>query len=111
AHQVAQGTGRSWPWADAWLDDLLCLPLVLSLALALHRRLRVRDARYVLPAAQVAAAWLFVCVVFEVALPALDAGFTADPLDAAAYAAGALLFQLSLNRGADRSPGPEVAAG
>ncbi len=97
-HQALQRLGLAPPWAVAWLDDLLCLPLVLALALALHRRLRLGDDAFVLPVAQVAVAWVFITLVFEVALPVLDAAYVADPRDGLAYAAGAVLFQVGINR-------------
>jgi hypothetical protein len=100
-HQGGQLLGLRLTWADAWLDDLLCLPLILVLVLAVHRIWRVGNDRYVLPVAQVVAAWLLVSLVFELALPLIDAAFTSDPLDVAAYGAGAFFFQTALNRPID----------
>ncbi len=103
-HQALQRLDWSPAWAAAWLDDLLCLPLVLALALAAHRRLRVRDTAYVLPLDQVALAWIFFTLVFEGILPRLNADHTADPRDGLAYAAGAVFFQLRLNRPGEGRP-------
>lgn len=95
SHQIVARVGLSPAWTDAWLDDLLCLPLVLGLVLFV-RRARGLDGG--LPFVHVATGWAVFAILFELLLPRLDAAFTADPLDAAAYAVGAMLFQVSLNR-------------
>jgi len=100
-HQGGRLLGLRLTWADAWLDDLICLPLILALVLAVHRTWRVGNDRYVLPVVQVAAAWLLVALVFELVLPMVDAAFTSDSLDVVAYGAGAFFFQTSLNRPTD----------
>ncbi len=97
-HQAALALGVRLFWADAWLDDLLCLPLILSVVLAVHRGLRVRDDRFVLPGIHVTAAWLLITIAFELGLPVVDVAYTADPLDAVAYGAGALFFLVAINR-------------
>jgi hypothetical protein len=92
AHQLAQKVwGVVIPWADAYLDPLLCMPLLLT-GLAwqqrwLSGRPRLRLAEIVLATAMVAffSEWLF---------PLWSASFTADPCDVAAYFAGAALFFL-----------------
>ena len=95
AHQAAAAVGVAPVWADAWLDDLLFLPLVL----ALIRLLRGRAV----PAPQIAGAVVYAALVFELLLPRLSSRFTADPLDVAAYAFGALVFRLLIDR-----PGPSA---
>ena len=78
------------------LSDLVCLPLMLSLALALHQRLVGQGAT--LPGAWVLAAWLSVSVWFEGLLPLWAAAAVADPLDVLAYGLGALGFHHWLNK-------------
>ncbi len=97
-HQGGRLLGLRLTWADAWLDDLLCLPLILALVLAVHRTWRVGHDRYVLPVVQIVVVWIMVTLVFELALPRVDAAFTSDPLDVAAYGVGAVFFQIFLNR-------------
>jgi hypothetical protein len=102
---LAYGSGQlarrwlHWPLPGllgAYLGDLLCLPLMLSAALALHRALICRTGT--LPGAWVLAAWLAVSVWFEGLLPLWSARATADPLDVVAYALGGLAFQRWLNK-------------
>lgn len=89
AHQTAAALGASPLWADAWLDDLLFLPLVLGLV-------RLRRGRP-LPIAQVVGAVIYAALVFEGLLPRLSERVTGDPLDVAAYAAGAAAFVLLID--------------
>jgi hypothetical protein len=96
AHQTAAALGASPFWADAWLDDLLFLPLVLGLV----RLLRGRPV----PLVQVAGAVVYAGSVFEGLLPRFSGRITGDPLDVAAYAAGAVLFVLLIE-----SPRPREA--
>jgi len=84
------------PLLGAYLGDLLCLPLMLSAALALHRLLICRTG--ILPVSWVVAAWLAVSVWFEGLLPLWSAQATADPFDVVAYALGGLAFQRWLNK-------------
>ena len=97
AERVAEGSGVAPPWAIARVDDLVCLPLVLSAVLALHR-LAGRPAPWRLPLHHgllVAAAYgLF----FEFLLPRWDAGAVGDTGDILCYAAGLAVFQLLINR-------------
>ena len=92
-----RGLHRPLPeWLTSYLSDVLCLPVILSLALAAHQALYGRRAT--LPGAWVLAAWATMALWFEVLLPRWSARAVADPVDVLAYAAGALLFQRWLNR-------------
>ncbi len=100
-HQLTQkGLGVSIPVADAYLDNLLCLPILLSLLLA-ERRWWWRRADYIIPASEVAIITIFLTLLFELAFPYWSAAFTADYWDAAAYAVGAGLFYFSINKQPD----------
>jgi hypothetical protein len=93
-------------WAPGWLPgvlnsyltDVACLPLELTLALVVLRYGYFRRPAFVLPTAWIGAAWLVTAAWFELLLPRLRPGATADPLDVLAYALGALLFARWLNR-------------
>jgi len=88
-----------WPLPaplTSYLGDALCLPILLSLALALHRALICRTGT--LPGTWVLGAWLAVSVWFEGLLPRWSAQATADPLDVLAYGLGALAFHRWFNR-------------
>jgi hypothetical protein len=87
------------PLLGSYLGDVLCLPLMLSAALALHRALICRSGT--LPGAWVLAAWLAVSVWFEGLLPLWSTQATADPFDVVAYALGGLAFQRWLNKTLD----------
>ncbi len=104
ANRVLEAVGRSPGAVRSWLDDLLVLPLALGAALALHR-MGGRPAHWTLPGAQSALAAILFTVAFEVVLPVVSDRFVADPLDGVAYAVGALLFHLVLNRPAGPAPG------
>jgi hypothetical protein len=92
AHQLVQKVwGGAIPVADAYLDPLLCMPLLLAALTWQQRwlsgRPRLRLAEIILATAMVAffSEWLF---------PRWSDSFTADPWDVAAYFAGAGLFFL-----------------
>ncbi|MBF9141719.1 hypothetical protein [Hymenobacter properus] len=88
-----------WPlpaWFTSYLSDVLCLPLVLSLALAAHQL--VYGRRATLPGTWVLAAWAGVALWFEALLPRWSARAVADPWDVLAYAAGAIVFHRWLNK-------------
>jgi hypothetical protein len=81
---------------SAYLGDLLCMPLLLSLLLAAHRLLINR--RGTLPVAWLVGAWAYVAVWFEGLLPLWSPQAVADPLDVVAYALGTWAFHHWLNR-------------
>ena len=109
--------GEAYGWAPVWVrnygDDLLCLPVVLSLVLAAHR-LGGRPPSFVLPLGQGLLALVVIGVYFEGVLPALKTGAVGDPLDLLMYLAGFLLFQFALNDNEgkrnlpDRTTGNEI---
>ncbi|AII53542.1 hypothetical protein [Hymenobacter sp. APR13] len=94
--------GRTWalPAAlNSHLADVLALPLLLTVALSLMRRLYFRQPAFVLPGSWVVSTWLSVALVFELLLPRLrPRTYTADWLDVVAYGLGGLIFWRWLNR-------------
>jgi hypothetical protein len=80
-----------------YLNDLLCLPVTLTLALFLQQQFFPATARRRLNPAQVVFTVLYFSVFFEGILPALAARYTRDWLDVVAYAAGGLLFYFCCN--------------
>ncbi|MDX5481587.1 MAG: hypothetical protein LPK07_07870 [Hymenobacteraceae bacterium] len=85
-----------WP-LYAYLDDLLCLPITLTMALA-GERAYFRSPAFTLPKRYILLAFLLFTVVFEGILPLFSARYTADVLDIAAYALGGYAFQYILNK-------------
>lgn len=84
------------PVFSSYLGDLLCMPLMLSPALAAHRRLINRYGT--LPIIWLIGAWGYVSVWFEVLLPRWSPRAVADPLDVLAYALGTVAFHYWLNQ-------------
>jgi hypothetical protein len=99
AHQTTQKwLGWSLTWADAYLDPLLAMPILLGFFLAERRWLFGEGAGYTLSAWEVAALTAALAVIFELLFPWLSTKFTPDWRDVAAYAAGGLAFYFILNR-------------
>ncbi|MEJ8802558.1 hypothetical protein [Pontibacter sp. H249] len=96
-NQVLENNGvYVWP-LHTHLDDFLCLPLTLTIILAAER-VYFQNPAFILPKRYLVIAAVLFSLMFEVILPLFAARYTADPWDVIAYAAGALLFQLSINR-------------
>jgi len=95
--RIGEATGSAPAWVRGYGDDLLCLPLVLSLALT-ARRLVGRSGSLVLPVSHGLMAVAFFAVLFEVILPVTRAAAVADPRDVFMYVAGFMFFQMYLNR-------------
>lgn len=76
-------------WLDNYLDDLLCMPILLGGWLAeqydLFGRKRLRRI-------EIFALWVVVSLVFEGLLPYWSPRYTADGWDAVCYALGSWLF-------------------
>jgi prepilin signal peptidase PulO-like enzyme (type II secretory pathway) len=80
-----------------YLNDLLCLPVVLTITLWLQQKLFPRTARSRLNRAQVIFAVVYFAIFFEGILPAFSERYTRDYWDILAYAAGGLLFYFFFN--------------
>ncbi|MBC5994168.1 hypothetical protein [Pontibacter cellulosilyticus] len=84
-----------WP-LHTHLDDLLCLPVVLTLILAAER-VYFRNPYFVLPRTYTISTALLFSLVFELLLPVLHAKYTSDIWDVAAYGVGAAIFEFWIN--------------
>ncbi|MCB9296782.1 MAG: hypothetical protein H6559_27240 [Lewinellaceae bacterium] len=90
AHQFTQKVlGLSIPWADNYLDTLLCMPILLGGYRLEQRWLLGRQRLSFLEVVAITAVLAF---VFEYLFPRFSSGFTADWWDVAAYFAGSLGF-------------------
>jgi hypothetical protein len=89
-HQALIASGIHLTWADSYLDPLCTVPVALGVPSTLARRLQ---PDFVLPWWAVAIFTVALSVAFEVWIPNFDARFTADPLDALAYLAGAGIWR------------------
>ncbi|RNI31299.1 hypothetical protein [Rufibacter latericius] len=82
-------------WLRFYLDDLLCLPLLLTVTLFLMRFLygpQVRFTKY-----HVGFVILYVSLAFELVFPTFLPRYTGDPVDVLLYAVGGWLFYRFLN--------------
>jgi hypothetical protein len=97
ANQVAERTGNGFPLLSAYLDDLLCLPIVLTITLFLMQRYALGQPDYRLPDGYLLLAFLIFSLVFEGLLPLLSPVCVRDAWDVVAYAAGGILFRQLIN--------------
>ena len=85
-----------WP-LYSYLDDLLCLPLTLSLTLAVQRAY-FRNQSMKIPVRHIFFAVAAFGLCFELLLPLYKPLYTADVLDVLAYSLGAIAFHLFMNK-------------
>ncbi len=90
AHQLGLAMGMSAPWADSYLDPWCTVPVALGVPSWLARRVQ---PDLLLSWSSVAGFTLVWAAAFEWWIPGFDPRFTADPLDALAYAAGAGMWR------------------
>lgn len=89
---VSKKTGLFFPeLINSYLSDLLCIPLVLSIA-RYAIAYWINDACFQLNRWHMAFTSIAFALVFELILPKFSTVYTADPFDALAYGIGALLF-------------------
>ncbi len=84
-------------WSTSYLDDLVCLPLVLGFILLLQR-IKAGSSGLVLPVTHGLAGLVLFSVWFEVILPGWSNRHTGDPWDAVLYGLGFIIFQGVVNR-------------
>ncbi|NDK54837.1 magnesium citrate secondary transporter [Pontibacter sp. BT213] len=80
-----------------YLDDLLCMPLVLTITLATER-LYFSNNYFVLPLRYSLVAAVLVSIYFEVILPLFSPVYTPDAVDVLCYSVGVVVFQVLINR-------------
>lgn len=85
-----------WP-LHLYLDDLLCLPITLSIVLAAEQAY-FRNSAFTLPWQYTLASIGLFSFVFEAVLPLLSAKYTADPLDVLFYSIGGVIFHFGINK-------------
>ncbi len=82
----------------SYLDDLLAMPVILTLAVAVQRQWVYRRPDYTLSKIQVSFAVLYVSVLFEGILPVISPKYTRDGWDILAYIMGGFIFFRFINR-------------
>jgi len=90
AHQALIAADINLIWADSYVDPLCTVPAALGIPSIAARMIR---PDFVLQWWAVASFTVALSVAFEVWIPNFDARFTADPLDALAYLAGAGIWR------------------
>lgn len=86
------------PYLQAYLDDLLCMPVVLGISMQMMQYLRTHKERYYLSKTHVLLAFGYISLMFEVVLPAFSDTYTSDPWDVLCYALGSMVFYQSVIR-------------
>lgn len=97
ANQVLERQGLYLPLVHAYLDDLLCFPIVLTVGLAGYRLLH-SDDHYTLGLWQVWPVVILYAVLFEWVLPSVSTVYTQDAFDVVAYLTGTGVFLRWVNR-------------
>lgn len=87
---------------DGWLNDLLCLPILLELV-QVSLRLLVRK-NYTLSYFQVIVSIIYCSLLFEYFLPRNSTSFCSDPIDVLCYIIGGLVWKFNLNKTAIKTP-------
>ncbi|TXF86024.1 hypothetical protein FUA23_20015 [Neolewinella aurantiaca] len=104
AHQVVQ-YGLDWqiPVLDAYLDPLLCLPVLLGLWLTERQWLFSTER---LGNLEVVVAGLALAILFEEGFPRWQPAFVRDWWDYLAYAVGGTWFWWFINPKSEKEPSP-----
>ncbi len=97
-NQWLEHQGIYVPLLFSYLDDLLVMPIVLTLTLLFQRYVTFKDPGYTFSTWHVLVAIVYFSLIFEVVLPRYSSRYTADPLDVLAYAAGGALFYYFINQ-------------
>lgn len=82
---------------NAYLDDVLFLPIVLGFALQLQRNFILKNQTFTFSKYLIAASLAYTVLVFEIIFPAIEPAYTFDYFDILAYLAGALFFARFMN--------------
>lgn len=97
-HQLSQKLFKwSYPWIDAYLDNLLCLPIFMGFLLMERRFLWQKKATYCFPLLDVILLTLILSFIYEELFPVFFQGFTKDYWDYLFYGLGAMIFYKYIN--------------
>ena len=78
-------------WVSFYVNDFLCLPIVLSICLMVIRAIKKTETLYV-PFVIVMILTTFFALFFECIMPEYSNRYTYDPIDIGLYFLGACLF-------------------
>ena len=85
------------PWADNYLDCLLCMPFLLGGLLYERQFLFGRGKKYRLANTEIILAVVVFSIIFEGLFPMYSKGFTRDIWDVGCYAIGGWMFYQFIN--------------
>lgn len=77
---------------DAYLDNLLAMPIVLTLLQAERYWLSGSNSKNRLSMLELIMCTIYICLASELLFPMFSPAFTADPVDLAVYFTGTLLY-------------------
>ncbi len=98
-HQVLQKVyGQHYPLIDNYLDNLLAMPVILSLFLAERIALFKKGKNYRLPPTDIIIATLYIILITEIFFPLLSNKYSADWADVIFYCLGSVLFYFTINK-------------
>lgn len=78
-------------WVYSYINDFLCMPIVLALCLAVLRSLKKKKNLYI-PIGIVLGLTSYFSLYFEWLMPQVNARYTGDLIDICLYFAGAILY-------------------
>ena len=87
----------SLPFPDSYLDNIVAMPIILTLLLAERRWLFKKGSNYQIPVIDTVVATLYIIFISEVFFPLLSQKFTADWKDLLFYALGSFVFYKTIN--------------
>lgn len=94
-NRVLEELGIVIPVVHAYLDDLLCFPIVLSLGLIGYK---LKDLNYRLTKWHIWSVVAIYAVYFECYLPTVNESATSDIWDIVMYSVGAIIFDRTINQ-------------
>lgn len=80
------------PVVHAYLDDLLCMPVVLGVSMQVIQWIHPLRQFYTLSQRHIFLAVVYYSILFEVVLPFFSPIYTSDGIDIILYALGGLIF-------------------
>lgn len=99
AHQLFQKVlNISLPLFDDYLDNLVAMPIILTIFLTEKRMLWGKGNNYKLPVLDIVLLTIYLSFISELVFPFLSNRFTADWLDVGCYVLGSYLFYKCMNR-------------
>lgn len=102
-HQLMQKVmDIHFSWFDRYLDNLLAMPIILTLLMIERRYLLGRKHTYRLSVLEILVATIFIILVAEIAFPLFSRDFTTDWWDVLFYTLGSTIFFLTINQTAGK---------